>query len=486
MFVGYAMKHAGGVYRMWYPVTAKNYVSRDVTWLKRMYYQRKMTEIEISSVVDSGVRESDMVTTNTTPTVTPDPSGTETETEIDPIEDENKENEDLNVTLDSYCSMQSLMDDDDETIENESETESDNLPEQETVTRSGRVSRAPAWHNDYAALALTETEVEYQKNLQEMAEMEFAGEDVRIEHELAGVGAGIGGGFSNTAELKAMKYEEAMATDAEGWGKAVEEEHGRMIENNVWKPVPKSSVPLKAKILTSTWACKLKASGVKRARLNGRGYKQINGVHYDSSSIHSPVTNDVTVRIVFTLTLMAGWIGRISDVKGAFLKGDLDTSKEQMYMHVPKGFEKYYPGEVYLMLLKAIYGSKQAAIAFWKDLLKYMRSMQYERNGADPCLYFQWTIAGLVVWLSWVDDCMCWGPKSVVPGENKKFTSRFDCDDVGEVKEYVGCKIVMNKEEGTMKLVQPVMLQSFTDEFDVSINQTDQKCCDCLTHSPQI
>ena len=75
-------------------------------------------------------------------------------------------------------------------------------------------------------------------------------------------------------------------------------------------------------------------------------------------------------------------------MKGAFLKGDLDTSKEQMYMHVPKGFEKYYPGEVYLMLLKAIYGTKQAAIAFWKELLKCMRSMQYERNGADPCLYF--------------------------------------------------------------------------------------------------
>jgi len=41
------------------------------------------------------------------------------------------------------------------------------------------------------------------------------------------VGAGLGGGFANTAELHVMKYDEAMATDEkEQWEKAVEEEHG--------------------------------------------------------------------------------------------------------------------------------------------------------------------------------------------------------------------------------------------------------------------
>ena len=64
------------------------------------------------------------------------------------------------------------------------------------------------------------------------------------------------------------------------------------------------------------------------------------------------------------MALMAGWIGRISDVKGAFRRGGIHTRKDQMYMYVPEGFEKYYPGEVYLMLLKAIYGKKQATIAF--------------------------------------------------------------------------------------------------------------------------
>ena len=43
-----------------------------------------------------------------------------------------------------------------------------------------------------------------------MAMMEFAAEDYKIDHKLAGVGAGLGGGFINTNELKVMKYKEAI------------------------------------------------------------------------------------------------------------------------------------------------------------------------------------------------------------------------------------------------------------------------------------
>ena len=68
-----------------------------------------------------------------------------------------------------------------------------------------------------------------------------------------------------------MKLDEAMVTDAQGWANAVKEEHKQMIANDVWRPVKRSKVPKGAKILTSTWACKLKSNGTKRARINGRG-----------------------------------------------------------------------------------------------------------------------------------------------------------------------------------------------------------------------
>jgi hypothetical protein len=50
--------------------------------------------------------------------------------------------------------------------------------------------------------------------------------------------------------------------------------------------------------------------------------------------------------------------------------------------------------------------------------------------------------------------------------------TRFECDEVGELKEYVGCKVDCNMEERWIKLTQPVLLQSFTDEFELPDGDT--------------
>jgi hypothetical protein len=39
VFVGYATGHSGDTYRMWDPKTGGVHLSRDVIWLRRMYYQ---------------------------------------------------------------------------------------------------------------------------------------------------------------------------------------------------------------------------------------------------------------------------------------------------------------------------------------------------------------------------------------------------------------------------------------------------------------
>jgi hypothetical protein len=44
--------------------------------------------------------------------------------------------------------------------------------------------------------------------------------------------------------------------------------------------------------------------------------------------------------------------------------------------------------------------------------------------------------------------------------------SHFKCDDVGEVKDYIGCKLDIDIEQGSLKMTQPVLVQSLTDEFE--------------------
>jgi hypothetical protein len=56
-----------------------------------------------------------------------------------------------------------------------------------------------------------------------------------------------------------MKYEQAMnSKDKKSWVKAIDEEHGCMKKYKVFKTVKKSTLPKKAKVLSSTWAMKKK------------------------------------------------------------------------------------------------------------------------------------------------------------------------------------------------------------------------------------
>ena len=58
---------------------------------------------------------------------------------------------------------------------------------------------------------------------------------------------------------------------------------------------------------------KKKSNSTYRARLNARGYEQVDGEHYDEDSKASPVVQAATIRIVLTLILMMGWYAILMD-----------------------------------------------------------------------------------------------------------------------------------------------------------------------------
>ncbi len=67
-----------------------------------------------------------------------------------------------------------------------------------------------------------------------------------------------------------------------------------------------SSIPKGSKVLTTTWAWKMKSNGSHRGRLNARGYAQVDGHRYASDSIASPVKNPITVRTVLMRCMNPG------------------------------------------------------------------------------------------------------------------------------------------------------------------------------------
>ena len=96
-----------------------------------------------------------------------------------------------------------------------------------------------------------------------------------------------------------------------------------------------------------------------------------------------------------------------------------------------------------------------------------MRSMKCEKSKADPRLYFKWTENSLLLWLSWIDDCLCVGHPVEGAKARAEILNKFECDDIGEVKEYLGCKIDRNWKDKQVRLTQPVLLQSYEDEFEL-------------------
>ena len=78
-----------------------------------------------------------------------------------------------------------------------------------------------------------------------------------------------------------------------------------MVSNNVFEVIERTKMPEGAKTINSTCAYKNKSSGKLRGRLNAWGFKQIDGQHFDGSSIHAPVTNAATIRILLVLMCLA-------------------------------------------------------------------------------------------------------------------------------------------------------------------------------------
>ena len=136
--------------------------------------------------------------------------------------------------------------------------------------------------------------------------------------------------------------------------------------------------------------------------------------------------------------LMAGYKAYIVDVQGAFLHGEFDNG-EVLYCKIPEGFHEQYDPKIWCWkLLKTAYGLKQAARTFWNKIVQAMNKLGFTRSVCDPCVYWKWTKKGLVVWISWIDDMLCIGHPDNVEKCKQEFMKQFECDDIGEFKEYVG------------------------------------------------
>ena len=113
------------------------------------------------------------------------------------------------------------------------------------------------------------------------------------------------------------------------------------------------------------------------------------------------------MRIIFALTALEHWHLEAVDVKTAFLYGKLD---EEIYMQQPEGFVQKGHEKLVLRLNCAIYGLKQAALAWWKELEASMKRLGFTRLHSDAGVFHHKQFN--IVVIAYVDDCFFAGKKN--------------------------------------------------------------------------
>ncbi len=169
--------------------------------------------------------------------------------------------------------------------------------------------------------------------------------------------------------------------------------------------------------------------------------------------------------MVLTIVLVAKYEAQVIDVKGAFLKGNFKNNKET-YMTVPERFKKHYPNNnTWLCIMKPIYALKQAGLYYYRKAKGAMQANRFEQSGADPCLFFTWTPEGIVILLTWVDDNLIIAPPLIVENEKDIMKQHFECNDIGDLRKYIRCEIDWDWKMNSIKITQPVLVQSLEDEL---------------------
>jgi uncharacterized protein YnzC (UPF0291/DUF896 family) len=409
MFVGYAYDCTSDTYRFWNETTNRVVNSCDAIWLGKLYFsaQSQSVLVEDEEIVDPG----DQVAADEgSDDDEPAPTGVVKSVKF----------------ADALVQEASA----DEAATSGGSGTHSAATSTATTTRSGRITRAPARLGDYEttlsnmpeAFQGPAVQTNYIAHMLELDQEEFAMTNImlpsvgiiditgsyiesELDPEVLLVGAGSLDGFEHTDELCVMNYREAMASDPVKWKEAVRQEYLKFKKFKVLRAIPKKDLPDGEKVLETVWACKLKSNGTPCARMNARGYMQVEGEHYSADNISSPVSNPQTVRILLTLVAMnPNFECQIIDIEGAFLQGQSPF----MFIEVPDGMEEYYGSKQDTMceMLVPLYGTKQAAECFYQTLRKKVEKLGYSRSKADFTLFFRWVDGRLIAFVTWVDDIL--------------------------------------------------------------------------------
>ncbi|MBW0570239.1 hypothetical protein O181_109954 [Austropuccinia psidii MF-1] len=258
-------------------------------------------------------------------------------------------------------------------------------------------------------------------------------------------------------------YNEAIrGKDTEKWQAAIMKELDNMKRLKVWEVVDRkpSDHPI-----TTTCVFKIKRDHNNnitehKERLCAQGFHQIEGLDYLKT--FSPTGKISSLRLLISHAARNNYSFHQMDVKSAFLNAPLE---EDITLAIPDGIDEDR-GRKALQLHKAIYGLKQAPLAWYNHLANWLKKACFKCSIADPCVFYR--IKSKPVWIYvHVDDLAIFGPDLTL--FKQEIQNAFDTKDLGKAELLLGVKVnhlpkgfSLSQEHYIDKLAEEYEIKSFT------------------------
>ena len=251
------------------------------------------------------------------------------------------------------------------------------------------------------------------------------------------------------------------------WFDSMDEELKVLFDSGVMEFVDRAEVVAKKQeIVRSTWAFRKKrAPGTGnitkyKSRLCVRGDLQVDKDTYGPNQTFAPVVDWMTVRLLFTLSIVEKWATASIDFKSAFTQAQLPTP---IYLEPPPGFLTANPDkkDKVIKVKTSLYGDRRAANLWYKKIAKTLvEKLGFKISDFDPCLFIRHDC----IILLYVDDAilMARDDATIVKALNDLKTEGYQFSRDGDFKSYLGISLEQ-RDDGSIKMSQPHLARSLVD-----------------------
>ncbi|MBW0536182.1 hypothetical protein O181_075897 [Austropuccinia psidii MF-1] len=242
-------------------------------------------------------------------------------------------------------------------------------------------------------------------------------------------------------DIDPLSYSSAVSgrKDSCHWIAAIAKELEMMKNLEVWDVV---NLEPHHKLLGTTWVLRRKKSPITqtkyKAQLCAQGFAQTFGRDYSKSFAPTGRMHSLRTLIAFSVTNDLQFQQR--DIQSAFLNAELE---ENVYLGIPQGlgFDKK---KQCLKLKEAIYGLKQAPLAWYNRLMAWLKKKTgFTASVSHLCVFY--CAKDSPIWLFFhVDDIAVFG-KDVEPFKNQ-LKSEFDVKNMGNDELMLGIQMIQAPE----------------------------------------